>query len=72
MKAARASFMQTTKFSQFLAHVYNPPRAPNGKGKQATSGKDTLAAFAVALTREILMNELTAFSAGYQVDKRTL
>jgi hypothetical protein len=71
-KAARASFIQTDKFSTFLSNVYKPPRPPKGKGTMPTSGRDTLVSFAIALTQGIFKDALAAFSDGYEVDKKTL
>ncbi|KAG9082237.1 hypothetical protein FRC06_005160 [Ceratobasidium sp. 370] len=72
MKDARASFVRTSKFSDFLHNIHKPPRPPNGKGTLPTSGKNTLVEFAMNLVRETFKCELTTFSEGYGVDKKTL
>ncbi|KAG9101466.1 hypothetical protein FS749_006685 [Ceratobasidium sp. UAMH 11750] len=72
MRDARNSLYKDNKFSEFLANVYKPPRAPAAGGNIAKTGRIILVDFTMRIAQEIYAHELEAFSQGYHANKATV
>lgn len=72
MRAARRSFVQTSKLSDTLKDLYKPPRPPRGGGTPPTTARDTLMEFASSTMLSIYKAELKDFAETYRVPKEVL
>ncbi|KAG9096996.1 hypothetical protein FS749_007298 [Ceratobasidium sp. UAMH 11750] len=72
MRDARNTLYKQNRFSQFLANVYSPPRAPSGGGTVASAGRSVLLDFALKTVQQIFAKELADLTRVSHVDKATV
>ncbi|KAG8694314.1 hypothetical protein FRC08_008567 [Ceratobasidium sp. 394] len=72
MRDARNSLYKSSRFSEFLANIFNPPRAPSGGGTVATTGRNILIEFALKTALQVFVGELESLSGISHVTKATV